>query len=99
MRKDEVGRSVGAMVVLLGLAVLLVAGPPPAFAQIAAAGTAWFTELLAFAPFVAGTGVIVVGAMIAAGQMAYAVYGGGAVLIGGTVMSLADDIMSLLGWT
>jgi hypothetical protein len=86
------------LVVLLGLGVLTIVAAEPAAAQIAAAGESWFTELLEFAPWVAGVGVIVFGAMVAAGQMAYAVYGGGAVLIGGTIMSLADEIMSLLGW-
>lgn len=94
--KTKAGQWLGLLAVTVGAAMVCLTNDP-AFAQIADAGESLLEELSEYGPSIAGVGIIVCGVgMIASLQGA--LYAGVPMIIGGSVVSLVDDIMSMLGW-
>jgi hypothetical protein len=94
-RKGWDAEMIGLGLIVLGVGVI-VTHADPAAAQIAEAGGQLFTELAAYGPFIAGMGIIVCGVSMIA-SLQGALYAGVPMVIGGTTVALAPDILALLG--
>jgi hypothetical protein len=90
--------TIGLGFIIIGVGVVLTAVPVigPAAAQIADAGQSLFDELSAYGPAIAGMGIIVCGVSMIA-SLQGALYAGVPMVIGGTTVALAPDILGLLG--